>query len=106
MKKIPVDKIEDEMVLGREVCGTGGNTLLTKGTILSRALGRRLQNWGIASVYVEGEEELPQEESVVTVSPEELMRHLSEKFAKTMNNPYMEKILNAVYRYRLKKSGK
>ncbi|MBN1308348.1 MAG: hypothetical protein JXA18_10555 [Chitinispirillaceae bacterium] len=106
MKKIPVEKIEDNMVLDREVCGTGGNTLLTKGTILSRALGRRLQNWGIAYVYVQGEEEFQQEESVVTVSPEDLMRHLSEKFANVMDNPYMQKICNAVYHYRLNKSGK
>jgi hypothetical protein len=106
MKKILVENIEDNMVLGREVCGAGGNTLLTKGTVLSKALGRRLQNWGIASVYIEGEEELLQEENTVAVSPEALREHLTEKFAKTLNNPYMQIIFDAVYRYRLKKNGK
>ena len=106
MKKILVENIEDNMILGREVCGAGGNTLLNKGTVLSKALSRRLQNWGITYVYIEGEEELPQEENTVSVSPEALQEHLTEKFEKVLNNPYMQKIFDAVYRYRLRKNGK
>lgn len=106
MKKILVEDIEDNMVLEREVCGAGGNTLLTKGTVLSKALGRRLKNWGITFVFVEGEEELHKEENKVAVSPEALKEHLSEKFADTLNNPNMRKIFDAVYRYRLKKNSK
>ena len=106
MKKILVENIEDAMVLGREVCGTGGNVLLTKGTVLSRALGRRLQNWGIPSVYVEGEEELQPEENTITVSPEELDLQLEAKFGSTIRNPNMKKIYDAVYQYRLHKIGK
>ncbi len=102
MKKVPADKIEDDMVLARDVCGPGGNTLLTKGTKLSAALGRRLQNWGIAFVYVEGEEEALEEEITVAVSPEALKAHLTEKFGKAIKNPYMQKIFDAVYGYRLK----
>ena len=94
------------MVLAREVCGSGGNVLLTRGTALSKAIGRRLQNWGIPSVYVEGEEEKLPEENTVTVSPEALDEHLSAKFGKTVNNPNMKKIFNAVYQYRLHKLGK
>lgn len=106
MKKILVENIEDAMVLGREVCGTGGNVLLTKGTVLSQALGRRLQNWGIPSVYVEGEEELQPEENTVMVSPEELDLQLTAKFGSTIRNPNMKKIYDAVYEYRLHKIGK
>lgn len=94
------------MVLGREVCGTGGNVLLTKGTVLSRALGRRLQNWGIPSVYVEGEEEQQPEENMVSVSPEELDLQLAAKFGSTIRSPNMKKIYDAVYEYRLHKIGK
>ncbi len=106
MKKILVENIEDAMVLGREVCGAGGNVLLTKGTVLSQALGRRLQNWGIPSVYVEGEEEQQPEESMVSVSPEELDLQLAAKFGSTIRNPNMKKIYDAVYEYRLHKIGK
>ena len=106
MKKILVENIEDAMVLGRDVCGSGGNVLLTKGTVLSAALGRRLQNWGIPAVYVEGEEEKRPEENTVSVSPEELNSHLTKKFGKTLNNQNMQKIFNAVYHYRLYKTGK
>ena len=106
MKKILVDNIEDAMVLGREVCGTSGNVLLSKGTVLSAALGRRLQNWGISSVYIEGEEEIHTEENTVTVSSEALDRHLTEKFGNTLKNQNMKKIFNAVYHYRLYKIGK
>jgi hypothetical protein len=106
MKKILVEDIKDAMVLGREVCGTSGNVLLVKGTELSAALGRRLQNWGISSVYIEGEEEKQPEENTVSVSPEELDRHLTAKFGKTINNANMRKIFDAVYYYRLHKIGK
>lgn len=106
MKKILVENIEDAMVLGREVCGAGGNVLLTKGTVLSKALGRRLQNWGIPSVYVEGEEEQLPAENTVTVSPEDLDRHLTAKFGSTIKNLHMKKIFEAVYEFRLHKLGK
>ena len=50
--------------------------------------------------------DLPQEENTVSVSPEALQEHLTEKFEKVLNNPYMQKIFDAVYRYRLRKNGK
>jgi hypothetical protein len=106
MKKILVENVEDNMVLAREVCGASGNVLLSKGITLSEAIGRRLQNWGITSVYIEGEEEMAQEESSITISPEELKGHLLEKFSKTLHNQYMKKIFDAVYQYRLNNSGK
>ncbi len=106
MKKILVEDIKGNPVLCREVCGTSGNVLLTKGTVLSQALGRRLQNWGITSVYVEGEEEQRPEENTITVSPEKLMQHLTDKFSRVIKNPYMQKIFDAVYRFRLQKNGK
>lgn len=106
MQKILVENVEDNMVLGRDVCGAGGNVLLTKGTVLSNALGRRLQNWGIQSVYVEGEEEKLPEENTISISPEALDGHLTAKFGKTLNNPKMKKIFDAVFQYRLHKLGK
>lgn len=105
MKKLTVDKIEDGMVLGREVCGTSGNVLLSKGTPLSAALGRRLVNWGISTVYVEGEEDTFPEESTVTISPEKLKDDLMGKFSNVINNPIMKKFFVAVYQYRVQSNS-
>lgn len=106
MKKILIENIEDGMILAREVCGSNGNVLLSQGTRLSTALGHRLQNWGIPSVFVEGEEELVEEENTVSISPEELKSQLMKKFSRVINKPYMGKIFSAVHNYRLQKNNK
>ncbi len=57
MRKVSVENIDPDMVLARDVASTSGNVLLGKGTALTPAMGRRLKNWGIFFVYIEGEEE-------------------------------------------------
>ena len=104
MKKIPVSDIQDGMVLSREICGSSGNILLGKGVKLSTAMGRRLTNWGIPFVYVEGEEESPEKKKEVEVLPDELKNQLMLKFSNVMNNPIMKKLFVTVYQYRLQKS--
>ena len=106
MKKITVDEIQDGMVLYREVCGSSGNILLSKGTTLSAPLGRRLKNWGIVFVFVEGEEETQKQEDTVNVSSEDLKNQLMLKFSNVINNPIMKKIFVAVYQYRLQKNSR
>ena len=105
MKKISSDQVEDGMVLAREVCGPSGNILVNKGTTLSSALGRRLSNWGIPSVYIEGEEDEAAAESEQDLSPEELKSQLMEKFSYCSDNPIMKKLFVAVYQYRLQSNG-
>jgi hypothetical protein len=100
MKKITVNNIQDNMIISRDVCGTNGNVLIAKGTILSSALGRRLENWGITTVYIEGEEEIIPETTTIIESPEKSQQLLFDKFSKVIDNPYMKKILNAVNEFR------
>jgi len=104
MKKITVDKIEDGMILGREICGASGNVLVSKGAPLSAALGRRLQNWGITTLYIEGEEDSLAEENAVSISPEKLREDLMYKFSNVINNPIMKQLFTTVYQYRLNKN--
>ena len=104
MKKIPVSTITDNMVVGKDICGSGGNILITKGATLSSAMGRRLESWGITTVYIEGEEETQHETNSVTESPEELKQLLLDKFGSAIDNPIMGKIFNAVYEYRCSKT--
>lgn len=106
MKKISVEKIEDGMALDRDVCGASGSILLSKGTSLSQSIGRRLKNWGVSFVYVEGDEVSEQEKDSVTTSPEEIKMQLMEKFSDTINNPIMKKLFVAVYHYKLQKNSK
>ena len=101
MKKILVTTIADDMIVARDICNTSGNILVAKGTKLSSALGRRLENWGIATVYIEGEEEVQKESNIVQESPENIQKHLLQKFSQVLDNPLMKTVFNAVYEFRL-----
>ena len=104
MKKIAVENIEDGMVLNRELCGAAGNILLAKGAALTSALGRRLKNWGISIVCIEGEEESTVPQNEVSISPEELKGQMQKVFSNVINNTVMKKIFIAAYQFRLKKN--
>ena len=91
------------MTLGRDVCGPSGNILLGKGTVISQAMGRRLKNWAIVSVYVDGDEESAQADESPSVSPSEIRTRLEAKFSQCMNNAIMQQIFTAVYQYRIQK---
>lgn len=101
MKKIQSELVEDGMILAREVCGPSGNILVNKGSTLSAALGRRLANWGIPSVFIEGVEEIAEAEAAAGPTPEELKSQVMNKFSRCAENPLMKKILVAAYQFRL-----
>jgi len=88
MRKVSVENIDPDMVLARDVASTSGNVLLGKGTALTPAMGRRLKNWGIFFVYIEGEEESEEQAAAVEISPD---------------SPIMEKIFNAVFEFKISK---
>ncbi|MCX7726410.1 MAG: hypothetical protein N2053_06140 [Chitinispirillaceae bacterium] len=104
MRKIPVEKIEDGMILAQDVSGVGGSVLIAKGSTLSSSLGRRLQNWGIKVVIVEGEDDNCGIKKTTSFSPEDLEKHLKEKFSNTLQNRLMKKIFESVYLFRIKKN--
>lgn len=106
MKKISVEHIEEGMILSRDVCNSGGNILLSKGVNLSAALGRRLKNWGIPFIYIEGEESSEQHSDIETSSPQDLKNHLLSKFSNVMDNPLMKEIFVSVYQYRRQKTNR
>jgi hypothetical protein len=106
MRKITTEQIEDGMVLAQDVCATSGNVLVGKGTALTPALGRRLKNWGISVVHVEGEEQVVSAESAPNVSPEEIKLHLQNKFSRVIDKSIMQEIFSAVYKFKLQRSKK
>jgi hypothetical protein len=101
MKKITADALNSNMILARDITSTTGNILLGKGTSLTPALGRRLKNWGINFVYIEGDEESLQKEKVVEVSAEDVKAQLREKFAGHLDDEIMLKLFNAVFEFNI-----
>ncbi len=104
MKKISVSDVENDMILDRDVRGSSGNILVNKGTKLTAAMGRRLKNWGVASVFIEGEEEIVEKEESVEVSSSDIREQLEIKFADYLDNPKMKELLTAVYNFKSQKS--
>lgn len=56
MRRITVDQVADGLVLARAVEDRLGRTLLMKGDRLLLRYRDKLREWGIAELYVEGEE--------------------------------------------------
>jgi len=106
MKKVSVDAIEDGMVLAREVCGISGNILLRKGSVVTVALGKRLKNWGIPLVYIEGDDDERQKACENEISPEVVKDVLMKKFSDVFTHPLMRKIFVAAYNCRIHDSRK
>jgi hypothetical protein len=105
MKKITVDKIEDGMILFREVFGASGSILLSKGLSLTTAIGKRLKNWGITFVYIEGDEDAEGIQNVVQPSLENIQSGLIQKFSDVIDDPIMKKLFAAVFQYRLQNNN-
>ena len=99
MKKISVDNIEDGMVLAKEVTGSTGNTLLGKGSTLSAAMGRRLKNWGIALVHIEGVDEVGGASENSTNSSKNVEKKLTQRFKDVKSLPHMSDIFDATLNF-------
>lgn len=101
MQKIASEAIVAGMILARDITSTTGNILIGHGTALTPSMGRRLKNWSIDFVFIEGEEESQFPEPASEVSPEDIKAALKEKFAGHLDDPSMLKIFNAVLDFRL-----
>ena len=101
MKRIGVDCIKDGMILDKDVCGPSGAILLGKGTAISAAMGRRLKNWGIDSICVQGTDSLATSPAQEGLSPAQLRQDLENKFGETLEKPLMKQLFAAVYQFRV-----
>jgi hypothetical protein len=100
MKKTHINSIEHEEVLAKNVLDHSGNVLLKKGTTIGPSLAGRLKNWGVMSIYIEGEDQADATTGSSHTDAKALQTQLNDKFAGTMHNPLMKKIFAAVYRHR------
>ena len=101
MKKILIDTIQDGMIIARDICGSTDNVLLGKGTRLTQSLGKRLKNWGIPFIWIEGEEEQKVEKSPTeTIYQYDFIKHLEDKFSQVKDNPIMHDLFVAVKEFK------
>ncbi|MCL2688483.1 MAG: hypothetical protein FWE57_01375 [Chitinispirillia bacterium] len=102
---ISTEDIEQGQIAAQDIHSDSGNVLVLKGTTLSSALGRRLKNWGISHIYIEGDDEYAPQSGEYTVSDDKIKDDLGEKFCGTLNNKHMKKIFEAVCIHREKHIG-
>jgi len=104
MKKIPVDKIEDGMILSRPLMGSAGNTLLSEGVVLKKAMISRLKNWDVPFVVIQSEEENVEEISTAA-TVEFKTSELDNTFKDVLKNPIMKIVYEATRDYLRGKSS-
>lgn len=98
MKKIPIDKIEDGMVLAKPLIGSAGNVLLNEGVVLKVSMISRLRNWDIPTVTVQSAEETVEETSAAP-AVEFHSEALDEVFRDVMKQPIMRIVYEATRDY-------
>jgi hypothetical protein len=85
MQKIPSIKLEPGMKLAKPVIAKNGMVMLGEGTALNETWIERIRDMDIAVVYIDGP-------PVQTLSKEEALIGLDERFAKVSDKPYMNVI--------------
>jgi len=105
MRKTPTDRITLGDVIAADVASPSGNILMGKGTAITPAMGRRLRNWGIAYVYVEGEEGRGGSSGAKARSAVETKSELYDIFVGTLDSANMRKIFDAVCNYKIRQQG-
>jgi len=103
MRKISTDYIEPGCIAAADIVGPSGNILVNKGSPVTPALGRRLRNWGITEVFVEGEDDSGEHVKAEAPSPIKIKSDLYDKFLGTLDNARMRTIFDAVCKHKLQK---
>jgi hypothetical protein len=102
MRKVSTDHITLGDVIAAAVKSSSGNILMDKGAAITPAMGMRLRNWGIACVYVEGEEGAGGSVSARARSAVETKSELYDMFLGTLESARMRKIFDAVCNYKVR----
>jgi hypothetical protein len=82
MPKIPVSNLEPGMKLAKPIVAKNGMVMLGEGTELTATWIERIQDMDITSVFIDGP-------PVQTISKEDALAALDERFALVFDKPYM-----------------
>ncbi|GBU23097.1 hypothetical protein R80B4_03013 [Fibrobacteres bacterium R8-0-B4] len=102
MRKTATDRISLGDVIAIDVTSPSGNVLMNKGAAITPAMGRRLRNWGIAYVYIEGEAGRSGSAVSRGRSAIETKSELYDMFFGTLDSANMKKLFDAVCNYKIK----
>jgi hypothetical protein len=105
MRKVSTDLINPGYIAAEDVVSPSGSVLVNKGAAITPALGRRLRNWGIDFVCVEGEDGGGRSVGGKARSTVEIKSELYDKFLGTLDNARMRKIFDAVCEHKQRQSG-
>jgi hypothetical protein len=106
MRKAATDQITLGDVIAADVVSPSGNVLMGKGTAITPAMGRRLRNWGISYVYIDGEEDHGGSAGLKARSAVETKSELYDMFYGTLESANMRKIFDAVCNYKIRQQGR
>lgn len=101
MKKITPQEIEAGMVLADDIIGPTGGVLMQAGMEISPSLGRRLKNWDVTFLYVEGSSDEEDGGPVEELSREDVAAVLESKFSHCKDNPKMRLLFEAVVDFKM-----
>jgi hypothetical protein len=105
MRKVSTDHLHSDYTAAMDIRSPAGNILLNKGVTITPAMGRRLRNWGIAVVFVEGEDDSEQDVKTEKVSATKIRSELYAVFHGTLDSPVMKAIFNAACEHKMHRSG-
>ena len=89
MPKIPVAKLEPGMILAKPIMTPNGMVMLGDGTELTEKWIERIQDMELASVFIDGP-------PIQTISKEEALVKLGDRFALVEGKPFMSSIKKLV----------
>lgn len=98
MRRIPVQNIQDGMVLAEEVMDDHGEVLLNIGDRLHKTYSSKLEAWGVKEIAVEGVEPTSPEESspqweLPKDMEERILNRIHHRFANVVEEPLMRKLM-------------
>jgi hypothetical protein len=102
MRKTATDRITLGDIIAIDVTSPSGNVLIGKGTAITPAMGRRLRNWGIAYVYIVGEEGRSGSAGSKVQSAIKTKSELYDMFFGTLDSANMRKIFDAVCSHKIR----
>ncbi len=101
MKKITPQEIEADMVLAEDVIGPTGGVIMQAGMKLAPNLGRRLKNWDVSYIYIEGNNSEEETDTGEDISREDIEAELEKRFSHCLDNPHMKDLFDAIVEFRM-----
>lgn len=104
MEMVNIDNAKEGMIIVEDVLNKKGNILLKEGTILKKALIRKLKSLGISGVCIEDAEKNDNTDNI-SLAISTGLKELEYKFSDVRGNAIMEELMAAVEEHITEKGG-